>query len=236
MRFFAFVAHAHVRHAALCALTTLGLAACGGDQGSTGATPSDPSTPVTTPVSPPTVSVNTPPTISGEPVTAVNVGAAYSFTPTASDANGDALTFGIQNKPVWSTFDTASGVMKGTPAAADAGTYANVIISVSDGKASVSLAAFTLTINQISNGTATLNWMPPTQNTDGTALMDLAGFRVHYGTTAGNLTQSVTVANAGLASYTISNLSSGTWYFSISAYTKTGVESDLSDTVSTTFT
>ncbi|MDB6041866.1 MAG: hypothetical protein JWM63_417, partial [Gammaproteobacteria bacterium] len=40
----------------------------------------------------------------------------------------------------------------------------------------------------------------------------------------------------GLASYTISNLSSGTWYFSISAYTKTGIESDLSDTVSTTFT
>jgi hypothetical protein len=233
MNVFAFVAHTHVRHAALCALITLSLAACGGGQGSTGSTPSDPST---TPVAPPPVSGNTTPTISGQPVTAVNVGAAYSFTPTASDANGDTLTFGIQNKPVWATFATASGVMKGAPATGDVGTYANVIISVSDGKASASLAAFTLTINQISNGTATLNWMPPTQNTDGTVLMDLAGYRVHYGTTAGNLTQSVTVSNAGLASYTISNLSSGTWYFSISAYTKTGVESDLSDTVSTTFT
>ncbi|MDB6042910.1 MAG: hypothetical protein JWM63_1461 [Gammaproteobacteria bacterium] len=172
----------------------------------------------------------------GESPSELNVGAAYSFAPTASDANGDTLTFGIQNKPVWATFATASGVMKGTPAAGDAGTYANVIISVSDGKASASLAAFTLTVNQISNGTATLNWMPPTQNTDGTVLMDLAGYRVHYGTTAGNLTQSVTVSNTGLASYTISNLSSGTWYFSISAYTKTGIESDLSDTVSTTFT
>ena len=241
MNVFAFVARTRVRHAALCALITMGLAACGGGEGSTDTTSlAPPAAQATGPDSPPTISgtpaQNTAPTISGQPVTSINVGSAYSFSPTGSDANGDALTFAIQNKPSWATFDTASGVMMGAPAAADAGTYANVNISVSDGKASVSLPAFTLTINQISSGTATLSWIPPTQNTDGTVLTDLAGFRVYYGTSAGSPTQSVTVSNAGLVRYTISNLSSGTWYFTISAYTRTGVESDVSDIVSATFT
>jgi hypothetical protein len=118
---------------------------------------------------------------------------------------------------------------------ADAGTYANIVISVSDGQTSASLPAFTLTVQQISNGTVTVDWTPPTENTDGTVLSDLKGYRVHYGTTANNLTQSAEVANAGLTSYVVTNLSSGTWFFGVSAYSATGVESSLSGVVSQTF-
>jgi hypothetical protein len=165
----------------------------------------------------------------------INVGAAYTFRPTVTNPNGDTLTFSIQNKPAWATFNTASGTPTGTPGAADAGTYANIVISVSDGQTSASLPAFTLTVQQISNGTVTLDWTPPTENTDGTVLSNLKGYRVHYGTSANNLTQSVELANAGLTSYVVSNLSSGTWYFGMSAYSTTGAESSLSGVVSQTF-
>ena len=55
------------------------------------------------------VFANTPPVISGTPDIQVFKQSAYSFTPTASDANGDNLTFSIVNKPRWANFDTATG-------------------------------------------------------------------------------------------------------------------------------
>lgn len=82
-----------------------------------------------------------------------------------------------------------------------------------------------------SGGAVTINWMPPTENTDGSALTDLAGYDIHYGTASGNYTQSVTVSNAGLATYVVDNLSPGTYYFSVSAVNNSGTESPLSSEV-----
>lgn len=89
---------------------------------------------------------NTAPVISGTPNTKTTVGTAYSFTPTASDADNDALTFSITNKPAWATFDTATGKLSGTPTATNIGTTADVVIQVSDGKTQASLAAFALQV------------------------------------------------------------------------------------------
>jgi hypothetical protein len=76
--------------------------------------------------------------------------------------------------------------------------------------------------------------MPPTENTDGSVLTNLAGYTVYYGTSPGSLTQSVKITNAGLTAYTMSNLPSGTWYFAVTSYSSTGVESSRSGIVSTT--
>ena len=62
------------------------------------------------------------------------------------------------------------------------------------------------------NGSATLSWTPPTQNTDGSALTNLAGYRILYGTSASALTQTIEIANPGLATYVVTGLSSGNWY------------------------
>jgi hypothetical protein len=175
---------------------------------------------------------NTPPTITGTPLKAINVGSAYSFKPAASDANGNPLKFSIVNKPVWASFSTTTGALTGTATAAEVGNYANISISVSDGKTSVSLPAFTLTVSQIAAGNATIEWTPPTENTNGTVLSNLAGYRVHYGTSASNLIQTVQVANPGLTSYVLENLTVGTWYFAVSSYSTAGVESALSGVVS----
>ncbi|MBV6416846.1 MAG: hypothetical protein CMLOHMNK_01463 [Steroidobacteraceae bacterium] len=177
---------------------------------------------------------NRAPTISGTPATAVNVGAAYSFTPTASDPDsGDTIAFGIANRPAWATFDTATGRLSGTPTAADVGTTSNIVISVSDGKGgNATLPAFSITVNSTSTGSATLTWTAPTQNEDGSALTNLAGYRILYGRSATSLDQTIDVANPGLTTYVVDDLAQGTWYFAMRSYTSGGLESAPTNVVS----
>ncbi|MEJ2456067.1 MAG: putative Ig domain-containing protein [Candidatus Thiodiazotropha sp.] len=89
---------------------------------------------------------NRSPTISGTPVANVVELSTYSFTPTASDPDGDSISFSITNKPSWAVFDAATGNLSGTPGYADAGTYSNIVISVSDGSVSASLPPFAITV------------------------------------------------------------------------------------------
>lgn len=83
---------------------------------------------------------------------------------------------------------------------------------------------------------AKLTWTPPTQNTDGTTLTNLGGYRILYGQAADQLTQTLAVANPGAASQTITGLATGTWYFGVRAFNTTGQESDTSALVSKTLT
>jgi hypothetical protein len=84
--------------------------------------------------------------ISGTPSSSVVAGSAYSFQPTATDVAGTSLTFSISNKPAWATFSASTGLLSGTPAAGAVGSYANVVVSVSDGSTSASLTAFSITV------------------------------------------------------------------------------------------
>jgi hypothetical protein len=174
---------------------------------------------------------NKAPTISGSPARTVNAGTAYTFRPTAADGDGDTLTFSIANRPAWASFNTATGQLSGTPASASAGVYANIVIKVSDGKASVALAAFSITVTDDLIGAASLSWQPPTTNTDGSALTNLAGYRIVYGASATQLTQTIQIANAGMSAYVIENLAPGTYYFAVRAYTSKGAESVDSNVV-----
>jgi hypothetical protein len=79
------------------------------------------------------------------------------------------------------------------------------------------------------NGSALLVWYPPTQNIDGSALTNLAGYKVYWGTSVGNYTNSVTLTNPGLSSYMVERLPPATWYFAVTAVTSTGVESGYSN-------
>lgn len=177
---------------------------------------------------------NSAPTISGSPATSVVAGSAYSFTPATADANGDTLAFSISNKPSWASFNTVTGALSGTPSTT--GTYSNIVITVSDGQASASLAAFAIAVTSTTSGTgsATLSWVTPTQNTDGSSLTDLSGYRIYYGNSAGNLTSSVSVS-ASATSYTVSGLTNGTiYYFAMTSLNASGLESERSTAVSKT--
>ena len=71
--------------------------------------------------------------ISGIPPTKILQDTVYNFTPDATDADGDTLTFSIVNKPSWAFFDTATGILSGTPGNNDVGVTNSIIINVSDG-------------------------------------------------------------------------------------------------------
>jgi len=84
------------------------------------------------------------------------------------------------------------------------------------------------------NGVATLDWMPPTSNSDGSVLTNLAGYTVYYGTSPNDLSKTIKVSNPGLTAYTVEGLTSGKWYFAVTAHSADGVESNRTVTVSTT--
>ncbi len=73
-------------------------------------------------------------------------------------------------------------------------------------------------------------------NVDGSALTDLAGYKIYYGTNAAALTQSASINNAAATSYQVQGLTSGVWYFAIEAVTNVGTESSMSDVASATIT
>lgn len=189
-------------------------------------------TPFTITVSGSSAPSNQAPKISGSPATSASVGSSYSFKPTASDADGNSLAFSIKNKPSWATFSTSTGQLSGTPDAA--GTFANIVISVSDGTASTSLPAFSIVVTSKTLGSASLSWAAPTENTDGTALTNLAGYRIVYGTSASSLNQTIEISNPSVTTYLVDQLAAGTWYFAVKAYTSAGTESSLSNVASKT--
>lgn len=80
-------------------------------------------------------------------------------------------------------------------------------------------------------GSATLSWTAPATNADGTPLTDLAGYKIHYGTTSGSYTQSLSVGN--VTTYMLTNLTDGlTYYFVTTAVNTSGGESGFSNQVS----
>jgi hypothetical protein len=83
-------------------------------------------------------------------------------------------------------------------------------------------------------GTATLTWVAPTQNADGTPVTDLAGYTLYYGTNPSDLTQSITVSGAASTTTEVKDLAAGTYYFAVAAYNAMGLESQQSNVASAT--
>jgi putative Ig domain-containing protein len=219
------------------------LAACGGggSGGSTSAQATTPSTPVVTdpsqapPATPTTEPGNNAPTIAGTASASVTAGQSYSFTPSAADADKDAVTFTIANKPAWATFSVTTGALTGTPAAKDVGSYAGIEIAATDGKDVTALPAFAITVSAVvATNSISVSWTPPTENDDGSTLTDLSGYKIHYGTQAGNYTKSVTVGSAGVTRYDMDSLPKGTVYIAMTAVNAAGAESDFSKEVAIT--
>jgi hypothetical protein len=178
---------------------------------------------------------NTAPVISGAPSTSVTAASTYQFQPTATDADGDALTFSISNKPSWASFNPDTGRLSGTPADPDAGSYGGIVIAVTDGTDTASLAAFSIQVNPapVQTGSMSLSWVAPTSRADGTAmsLSDIDRYRIFYGTSAGSYPNSIDVTDGSATSATITSLPAGTYYVVMSTVDVNGLESTKSTPV-----
>jgi hypothetical protein len=164
----------------------------------------------------------------GTPATVVWQGDTYSFAPSAVDPDGDALVFEVENRPAWATFDAATGRLRGVPAAADVGDSLAIRIGVSDGRHQVWLPPFDLTVRAVSYGSVLVTWEAPTENTDESPLLDLAGFNIYGGTDPATAAAMASVGT-GISAYRFSGLSPGIYYFSTTAVNSQGIESEPSD-------
>lgn len=206
------------------------LTACGGDDGED-AVAESPSVPSNS-ASP--SGANRPPIITGTVPASIVAGGSYSLRANASDPDGDSLTFSATNLPEWATLNASTGRVTGTPTAADVGIYRNITIQVSDGEATASLGPFDIEVVATATGSALLSWTPPTRNTDGSPLTNLAGYRVYWGTSPGDYPNSVTINNPGITSYVVDQLTPATWYFALTALNTAGAESAFSNVASKT--
>ena len=93
--------------------------------------------------------VNDAPFVTNAPPTTVTEGVTYSYTLTASDADGNALTIAAPRIPSWLRF-TAPARISGTPGDADAGGH-DVTMSVSDGTAAPVELKFRVTVIAVDN-------------------------------------------------------------------------------------
>ncbi len=135
----------------------------------------------------------------------VHLGTAVTINPTASDPDGDTLSFSYSDWMSSSNYVTSLG---------DAGTHA-VTVTVSDGSLTDSRNV-TVNVNYYSQ--ATLTWDANTEE-------DLSGYRLYYGTSSGSYSNNVDVGDK--TSHSLSGLKSGqTYYIVARAYDSSGNESN----------
>ncbi len=144
----------------------------------------------------------------------------FTATGTYSDNSTQDLTAAV----TWSSSNTAAATISnaaGSRGLATSVTAGSTTISAVSGSVS-GTAGLSVIDRSIS-----LTWDAPTTNTDGTALTDLAGYKLYYGTSPGVYTTTVTLGTA--TSHVINDLSPGTYYFAVTAVNSEGAESECSN-------
>jgi len=139
-----------------------------------------------------TVSIDQPPVLNAIGDKSMKEGTTLSFTISATDADGDALTYFASNLPSSNaTFNPTTRTFSWTPSLTEAGVYTGVRFQVSDGRLT-DYEDITITV---------INEVPPVLNAIGNK-------SVNEGATF-SLTISATDANGDALMYSASNLPSG---------------------------
>ncbi|MCU7926975.1 MAG: putative Ig domain-containing protein [Candidatus Thiodiazotropha sp. (ex Dulcina madagascariensis)] len=176
---------------------------------------------------------NQAPTISGTPAQSIIEGSEYLFAPTASDPDGDTLSFSVTNLPGWAAFNTSNGALSGTPTAEDVGLYEGIVISVTDGAETASLAPLNLQVENSASttGNIALSWVPPVTRTDGNPLdmSEIAGYKIYMGSSQDNLEPVMEYEDRTIQNHLFENIETGDYYFAVTAYDTDGIESDFSN-------
>ena len=83
-------------------------------------------------------------------------------------------------------------------------------------------------------GSVSLSWTAPSTRADNSYLpmTELRGYRIYYGTSANDLNVLVDLNDNTITNYSINELPSGSYFFSITAYDLDGQESGLSNVIS----
>lgn len=190
--------------------------------------------PAPVPIPPPPASptANRPPVIVTIPLQTFTADQSGQYAVQASDPDGDRVRFSLTNSTHWLSIDTLTGIITATPTAADVGRYHNIMVRGADGKSGIASSSFSVDVVTMARGSVSLSWIAPTAREDGSALTNLAGFRIYTGRSPSDLRQARWLTNPGLSRFLLENLTPGRWYFALSALDANGLESEFSEVVS----
>lgn len=178
------------------------------------------------------VQPNRPPTISTISNKSNVLGDFVSIQVYGSDPDGNTLTYSASGLPT-GLLISSSGLISGQ--LSYIGMF-YVTITVTDTSGATGSTSFYWDVaSPPPLNTAVLSWTPPTQNTDGSPLTDLAGYKIFYSQDPSNITTYTITVYVGVSSAEISNLMNGTWYFAMKSFNSSNVESDITPLVSKTF-
>ena len=79
-------------------------------------------------------------------------------------------------------------------------------------------------------GTISISWVQPSENVDGSPLVDLAGYRIYYGTESRNYENSIDVSDPAATSHAFSAVS-GDYFVTMTAFDRDGNESTFSNEI-----
>jgi hypothetical protein len=157
-----------------------------------------------------------------------------TVTGALAGCGGSSESIGSADETVTTGLTEASPSVSGSPAATALSTAS--VSSSSSGTTQTSGSSNSSSSSAEPIGTSdtvTLLWSAPSENINGTALTNLAGYEIYYGTSLTAMTNKITINTVGMQTYVISNLYSGTWYFEVIAVNASGIESNPSAIVST---
>lgn len=151
---------------------------------------------------------------------------APTITFTAQTITGDGSVVPVLT---WSTNPaatscTASGDWTGTKGAAGSETLPATQFS----------RTYNLACAWPADAQATLTWVAPTVNVNGTPYTDPKGFKVYFGPTSTTMTQTKTITSPSTVSTVITPLAIGSWSFAVTAINSRDVESAQSNVASKT--
>ncbi|MFD1086868.1 Ig-like domain-containing protein, partial [Shewanella seohaensis] len=146
--------------------------------------------------------VNDAPTISSTALTSATQDAAYSYTLVATDSDvGDSLTLSAVTLPSWLSFNTATGVLSGTPTNANVGSHA-VLLRATDGDGLTIDQSFTIVV-------ANVNDAPTISSTALTSATQDAAYSYTLVATDSDVGDSLTLSAVTLPSWLSFNVATG---------------------------
>ena len=146
--------------------------------------------------------VNDAPTITSTAVTTATEDEAYSYAATATDIDGDTLTWSLTQSPEGMTIDANSGVISWTPA--NGVTSADVTVQVADAEANAT-QSFTVTVGGVNDAptiTETTAAITTNEDTSGTVTLnatDIDGDTITWSVGSAAANGVATVSGTGLS-------------------------------------
>jgi len=152
-----------------------------------------------------------------------------SVTLSVSVTGGGTLSYQWRKDQQFIAGETSSSLSLSRAELVDEGTY-DVVVSNNLGS-EISLAALVVVNELVTLFDYQLSWNIPEQREDESELelFEIDGYIIVYGTNAENLNSELVIDGASITSTTISELSSGTYYFAISTVDSDGVQGEYSE-------